>query len=84
VFLAIVLVAVLRNGMQLANLGGDTQNIVIGLLLLGSIVVGNAVRALQAGGLPTLWPGRRRKEVSGVEGGADVPVGVAVESKKGE
>jgi len=57
---------------------------VIGLLLLGSILVGNAVRAVQAGGLPTSRLGRRRKEVSGVEGGADVPVGVAVESRKGE
>src|SRR5262249_57539069 len=36
VFLALVLIAVLRNGMQLANLGGATQDIVIGGLLLGA------------------------------------------------
>ena len=47
VFLALILVAVLRNGMQLANLGGDTQNIVIGVLLLAAIVAGNLIRAAQ-------------------------------------
>jgi rhamnose transport system permease protein len=58
VFLALILVAVLRNGMQLANLGGDTQNIVIGVLLLAAIVAGNLVRAAQDGALRI-----RRKEV---------------------
>ena len=58
VFLALILVAVLRNGMQLANLGGDTQNIVIGVLLLASIVAGNLVRAAQDGAIRI-----RRKEV---------------------
>jgi rhamnose transport system permease protein len=60
VFLALILVAVLRNGMQLANLGGDTQNIVIGVLLLAAIVVGNLVRAAQAGALALRI---RRREV---------------------
>lgn len=63
VLLALILVAVLRNGMQLANLGGDTQNIVIGVLLLAAITAGNLVRAAQAGAIA---PGRlrlRRKEV---------------------
>jgi rhamnose transport system permease protein len=58
VFLALILVAVLRNGMQLANLGGDTQNIVIGVLLLAAIVVGNLIRAAQDGAFRI-----RRKEV---------------------
>jgi len=58
VFLALILVAVLRNGMQLANLGGDTQNIVIGVLLLASIVAGNLIRAAQDGAFRI-----RRKEV---------------------
>ncbi len=58
VFLALILVAVLRNGMQLANLGGDTQNIVIGVLLLASIVAGNLIRAAQDGAIRI-----RRKEV---------------------
>ena len=45
VFLAVVLIAVLRNGMGLANIGGETQSIVIGGLLLGAILVGNLMRA---------------------------------------
>ena len=61
VFLALILVAVLRNGMQLANLGGDTQNIVIGVLLLAAILAGNVVRAAQAGGFAAARS--RRKEV---------------------
>lgn len=49
VFLALVLVAELRNGMQLANIQGDTQDIVIGGLLLAAIVAGNLIRAAHAG-----------------------------------
>ncbi|MBD0347784.1 MAG: ABC transporter permease [Thermoleophilia bacterium] len=45
VFLAVVLIAVLRNGMGLANIGGETQSIAIGALLLGAILVGNVMRA---------------------------------------
>jgi rhamnose transport system permease protein len=63
VLLALVLVATLRNGMQLANLGGDTQNIVIGVLLLAAILAGNALRALQASGLRTRIARARHKEV---------------------
>jgi rhamnose transport system permease protein len=61
VLLALILVAVLRNGMQLANLGGDTQNIVIGCLLLAAIIAGNLIRAAQAGAIkPALLRLRRR------------------------
>ena len=50
VFLAVVLIAVLRNGMGLANIPGDTQSIVIGGLLLGAILVGEpAPRRPRAG-----------------------------------
>ena len=49
VLLALVLVAEVRNGMQLANLSGDIQNIVIGGLLLGAIVAGNLIRGTQSG-----------------------------------
>jgi rhamnose transport system permease protein len=63
VFLALILVAVLRNGMQLANLGGDTQNIVIGVLLLAAIVAGNLVRAAQDGELSLARLRIRRKGV---------------------
>lgn len=63
VLLALILVAELRNGMQLANIGGAAQDIVVGGLLLGAILAGNVVRAVQARGLPW-WRARRpRKEV---------------------
>jgi rhamnose transport system permease protein len=61
VFLALVLVAVLRNGMQLANLSGDTQNIAIGTLLLVAIVAGNVARAAETGDIRARiarWRGR--------------------------
>jgi rhamnose transport system permease protein len=73
VFLALVLVAELRNGMQLANIAGDTQNIVIGVLLLTAIVLGNLTRAIQARGLPSI---PRRKEVIGT---AKASAGLAIE-----
>lgn len=63
VFLALILVAVLRNGMQLANLGGDTQNIVVGVLLLAAIVAGNLIRAARDGAIS---PGRLRLSRRGV------------------
>ena len=58
-----ILVAELRNGMQLANLGGDTQNIVIGVLLLAAIIAGNVTRAAQGGAIVRSI--RLRKEVIG-------------------
>ena len=45
VLLATILVAELRNGMQLDNLSGATQDMVIGGLLLGAILAGNIARA---------------------------------------
>jgi rhamnose transport system permease protein len=77
VLLALILIAVLRNGMQLANLGGATQDIVIGGLLLGAILAGNAVRAVRGHGLP--WQRARgpRKEVSEADTKA---AGLAVEA----
>jgi len=61
VLLALILIAVLRNGMQLANVGGATQDIVIGGLLIGAILAGNAVRAVREGNVPwtRLRPSRR-------------------------
>jgi rhamnose transport system permease protein len=64
VFLALILIAVLRNGMQLANLGGATQDIVIGGLLVGAILAGNLVRAAQGGALPWTRLRMSRKEVT--------------------
>jgi rhamnose transport system permease protein len=64
VALALILVAELRNGMQLANLGGDTQNIVIGVLLLAAIVAGNLIRALEERGVGRGEPRRSRREVT--------------------
>lgn len=67
VLLALILVAELRNGMQLANIGGAAQDIVVGGLLLGAILAGNVVRAVQGRGLPW-WRARRpRKEVLGTQ-----------------
>lgn len=63
VVISVVLVAELRNGMQLDNLGGDTQNIVIGVLLLAAILAANAIRALQASGLRARLVRTRKKEV---------------------
>ena len=64
VFLALILVAELRNGMQLANLGGDTQNIVSGVLLLAAIIVGNLIRAAREGAIsPTRLRIMRREVV---------------------
>ena len=56
VFLALILIAVLRNGMQLANVAGPTQDIVVGGLLVGAILAGNLIRAAQGRGLR--WPTR--------------------------
>jgi rhamnose transport system permease protein len=64
VVLSVIVVAELRNGMQLDNLGGDTQNIVIGVLLLAAILAGNAIRALQSSGLRTRIARARKKEVT--------------------
>src|SRR6266536_3904571 len=64
VLLALILIAVLRNGMQLANVGGATQDIVIGGLLIGAILGGNLVRAAQGGGLRWMRLRTSRKEVT--------------------
>jgi rhamnose transport system permease protein len=63
VVLAVLLVAEIRNGMLLDNIGGDTQNIVIGVLLLAAILAGNAIRALQSDGLRARLARARAKEV---------------------
>jgi rhamnose transport system permease protein len=52
VLLALILVAELRNGMQLDNLSGATQDMVIGGLLLGAILAGNVARAAHGRGAP--------------------------------
>jgi rhamnose transport system permease protein len=65
VLLALALVAELRNGMQLANIGGPTQDIVIGVLLLAAIVAGNLLRAGRAGGLRPRPVRLRRRGVIG-------------------
>jgi rhamnose transport system permease protein len=72
VFLALILIAVLRNGMQLANLAGPTQDIVVGSLLLGAILVGNLTRAARDRGLPTMTR-RVGRGVRGRETFTEVP-----------
>jgi rhamnose transport system permease protein len=71
VVLSVLLVAELRNGMQLDNIGGDTQNIVIGVLLLAAILAGNAIRALQTSGLRTRIARASKKEVVRTAGQAE-------------
>ena len=67
VFLAFILVAVLRNGMGLANIAGPAQDIVVGCLLVGAILAGNILRAVQAGTLSRARLRRPRKEVAQTE-----------------
>jgi rhamnose transport system permease protein len=82
VFLALVLIAVLRNGMQLANLAGQVQDIVIGGLLLGAILAGNLVRAAQAHHFR--WPTRAsRKEVIEPDTTTPVPVNPELKVREG-
>ena len=83
VFLALILIAVLRNGMQLANLGGATQDIVVGGLLLGAILAGNLVRAVQESGLPLWRAVRPRKEVQQTKGQDAVAVQAEVDTRQG-
>lgn len=74
VLLALILVAELRNGMQLANIGGAAQDIVVGGLLVGAILAGNVVRAVQSRGLPWRRARRPRKEVLETESQEQVAV----------
>jgi rhamnose transport system permease protein len=83
VLLALVLIAVLRNGMQLANLSGSTQDIVIGGLLLGAILAGNLARAARAHGLPYRRFRSPQKEVSLTEDHPAVPVEATLDSQQG-
>jgi rhamnose transport system permease protein len=82
VLLALVLIAELRNGMQLANVSGATQDMVIGGLLLGAILAGNAVRAAKARGF-RLRKAEARKEVTEKEGTEVVPVQAALNTREG-
>src|SRR5262249_6579998 len=67
VFLAFILVAVLRNGMGLANIAGPAQDIVIGCLPVGALLTGNVLRAAQGGSLSRARLRRPRKEVAQTE-----------------
>ena len=83
VFLALILIAVLRNGMQLANLGGATQDIVVGGLLLGAILAGNLVRAVQGRGLPMWRALSPRKEVTETETHDSVRAQAELDTRQG-
>ena len=60
--------AELRNGMQLDNLSGATQDMVIGGLLLAAILAGNIARAAHDRGSPWRTALASRKEVVQVNG----------------
>ena len=47
VMLALVLIAIIRNVLALNQIGGDAQGMIIGLLLIGSLLVGNYWRSTQ-------------------------------------
>jgi hypothetical protein len=64
VLLALVLVAVLRNGMQLDNVNGAAQDIVVGGLLIGAILAGNVLRALRERGAAWRIARPSRREVT--------------------
>jgi rhamnose transport system permease protein len=76
VLLALILVAEVRNGMQLANLSGQLQNIVIGVLLLAAIVVGNLISAARTGSRPA----KLRRPRKGVTANARAEAQVLVDS----
>jgi rhamnose transport system permease protein len=82
VLLALILIAVLRNGMQLANLGGATQDMVIGGLLVGAILAGNVMRGVQDRGMPWTRARYARKEVAHAET-PEVPVNPNVKARQG-
>jgi rhamnose transport system permease protein len=46
VFLALLLIGLLRNGMSLANIGGETQSIIIGVLLVAAVLIPLAVKKM--------------------------------------
>jgi rhamnose transport system permease protein len=54
VLLALLLIGLLRNGMSLANIAGQTQSIAIGALLVAAVVIPIAVERLQ------VWAQSRR------------------------
>jgi len=78
VLLALILVAELRNGMQLANVSGATQDMVIGGLLIAAILAENALRAAQGGRLRIKRAGSR-KEVT-QKSQLDSPVQATIET----
>ena len=47
VMLALVLIAIIRNVLALNQIGGDAQGMIIGMLLIGSLLVGNYWRSTQ-------------------------------------
>jgi rhamnose transport system permease protein len=47
VLLALLLIAVIRNVLALNQIGGDAQGMIIGLLLIGSLMVGSYWRSAQ-------------------------------------
>ena len=60
VFLALVLVAALRNVLGLNQIGGDAQGVMIGLLLIGSLLASNLAEgswSALAGRFRILQPG---------------------------
>lgn len=74
VLLALFLVTELRNGMQLDNLSGATQDMVIGGLLLAAILAGNIARAAHGHARPWRTASSRKGviQVKGIPARLDV------------
>ncbi len=64
VFLATVLLGTIQTGMKLANVPGTSQTLVIGVLLVGSIGIPNAIHLLRQR-RPASRPARARGRVAG-------------------
>jgi hypothetical protein len=66
--------------MQLDNLSGATQDMVIGGLLLGAILAGNVARAAHDRGAPWKRALSARREVAQLEG---VPLKAKIKTRQG-
>ena len=61
VMLALVLIAIIRNVLALNQIGGDAQGMIIGLLLIGSLLVGNSLALLAGAAAADRAPMRETK-----------------------
>ncbi len=63
VLLALLLISAIRNLLALNQIGGDAQSMVIGMLLIGSLLLGNFSKTI----MNVLFPPERRENKVGAE-----------------